>query len=392
MPLEYSPIIGVEGYKIISSDKPHNIELKVEYTGLICCPFCEATSLRKKDTFLRRIKHYSIGNQRSELLIKAHKYLCRNCGKYFNSRFPGIRPRFQSTENFRDEVAQKHHLGFSRSQSAKTLGISSSTVERCYKSYLIRKESHTKNASTPKVLGIDEKHFTKKKGYMTTLCDLKRHKVYDVTLGRSELSLSSYLKKLPDKENCKVIVMDLSETYRSIARKHFKSAMIVADRFHVVKLVNHHFLKTWADMDEVGRKNRGLLSLMRRHECNLKEEQRINLRRYLNKNPALEVLYDFKQSLMSLVLARVYSKKQAKHLIPRFLKSIEMLKSCGFKKMEVLGKTLENWQEEIVRMWRFSKTNSITEGLHNRMEEIIRRAYGFRNFENFRLRVLNYCS
>ena len=47
-------------------------------------------------------------------------------------------------------------------------------------------------------------------------------------------------------------------------------------------------------------------------------------------------------------------------------------------------------------MWRFSKKVSITEGLRNRMEEIIRRAYGFRNFENFRLRVYiivrNTCS
>lgn len=392
MPPNYNPIIGVEGYKIISSNKPYNIELKVEYVGVMKCPFCEGVSLRKKDTFLRRIKHYSIGNQRSELLIKAHKYLCKDCGKYFNSRFPGVQPRFRSTENFRDEVAQKHHWGFSRRQSAKTLGISSSTVERCYKSYLRRKESHTKNASTPKVLGIDEKHFTKKKGYMTTLCDLKRHKVFDVTLGRSELSLNGYLNKLPDKNNCKVIVMDLSETYRSIARKHFKSAMIVADRFHVVKLVNHHFLKTWSEMDEVGRKNRGLLSLMRRHECNLKEVQHVNLRRYLKKNPALEILYDFKQSLMSLILARVQSKRQAMELIPKFLKSLEMLEGCGFKHMERLGRTLDSWKEEIVRMWRFSKTNSITEGLHNRMEEIIRRAYGFRNFENFRLRVLNYCS
>jgi transposase len=388
----YSPIIGIDGYKIISSKEPHNIELTVEYVGLKSCPHCSSESLRTKDSFWRRVKHYSIGNQRSELLIKAYKYYCRSCHKYFNSRFPGIKPRFQSTEPFREEVAQKHHWGFSRSQSAKTLGISASTVERCYKSYLTQKRSHSKAGSCPKVLGIDEKHFTRKKGYMTTLCDLKRHKVFDVTLGRSELSLASFLKKLPDKKNCKVIVMDLSETYRSIARKHFTNAMIVADRFHVVKLVNHHFLKTWADLDEVGRKNRGLLSLMRRHEYNLSEEQRIRLRGYLKKNSGLEAIYDFKQKMMRLVLARVTHKSQARVLIPEFIDGVEMLRQSGLRWMKTLGETLWSWQEEIVRMWRFSKTNSITEGLHNRMEEIIRRAYGFRNFENFRLRVLNYCS
>lgn len=392
MPHKYSPIIGIDGYKINSTTEPSYIELQVEYTGSKSCPYCQGNRLRTKDSFWRRIKHYSIGNQRSELLIKAHKYLCRSCGKYFNSRFPGIRPRFQSTEPFREEVAQKHHWGLSRSQSAKTLGISSATVERCYKGYLKNKDSHRRNGSCPKILGIDEKHFTKKLGYMTTFCDLSRHKVFDVKLGRSELSWQGYLNKMPDKKNCKVIVMDLSETYRSIAKKHFTSAMIVADRFHVVKLINHHFLKTWGELDEIGRKNRGLLSLMRRHETRLKDEQRLRLREYLKKNPALELVYDFKQSLMGLILSRVYNKKQAMELIPDFLKSIELLKDSGLRWLERLGDTLDSWQEEIVRMWRFSKTNSITEGLHNRMEEIIRRAYGFRNFENFRLRVLHYCS
>ena len=42
-------------------------------------------------------------------------------------------------------------------------------------------------------------------------------------------------------------------------------------------------------------------------------------------------------------------------------------------------------------MWRFSKNNGITEGFHNKMEVISRRAYGFRNFENYRLRVLTHC-
>jgi transposase len=48
--------------------------------------------------------------------------------------------------------------------------------------------------------------------------------------------------------------------------------------------------------------------------------------------------------------------------------------------------------EEIVAMWRFTKNNGITEGFHNKMELINRQAYGFRNFENYRLRVKVMCS
>src|SRR5690625_1126370 len=45
----------------------------------------------------------------------------------------------------------------------------------------------------------------------------------------------------------------------------------------------------------------------------------------------------------------------------------------------------------IVRMWRFSRTNGLTESFHTKMEMLSRRAYGFRNFENYRLRVLAQC-
>ncbi|MFC0662155.1 transposase, partial [Eoetvoesiella caeni] len=45
----------------------------------------------------------------------------------------------------------------------------------------------------------------------------------------------------------------------------------------------------------------------------------------------------------------------------------------------------------IVGMWRFSKSNGITEGFHTKMKMISRRAFGFRNFENYRMRVLALC-
>jgi transposase len=76
------------------------------------------------------------------------------------------------------------------------------------------------------VPGIDEHFFSRKQGYATTLVDLKNHKVFDVVPGRSKASLHSYLKRLPGKEQVRVIVMNLSETYRQIARQYFLNAMI----------------------------------------------------------------------------------------------------------------------------------------------------------------------
>ena len=68
----------------------------------------------------------------------------------------------------------------------------------------------------------------------------------------------------------RVVCTDLARHYRSLVRKHFPKAKIVTDRFHVIRLINQHYLSCWRDLDPVASKSRGLLSLMRRHRHNLK--------------------------------------------------------------------------------------------------------------------------
>jgi len=227
--------------------------------------------------------------------------------------------------------------------------------------------------------------------YATTFCDLGHRKIYDVTLGRSQKDLKPYLDRLAGKDRVQVICMDLSTTYRAIAREHFPKALIVADRFHVIRLVNHRFLETWKHLDPKGHSNRGLLSLMRRLPKNLKPEQWERLKAYLKANPAVEAVYAFWQQLGRLLRLKSRTARHCRYLIPVFRKWVRQLRSSGFAPLRLLGETLESWQEEIVRMWRFTKNNGITEGFHNKMEMISRRAFGFRNFENYRLRVRVLC-
>jgi transposase len=70
---------------------------------------------------------------------------------------------------------------------------------------------------------------------------------------------------------------------------------------------------------------------------------------------------------------------------------IGTLQTSGLEPAVTLAKTLSDWTEEIVRMWRFSPNNGITEGFHRKMKLIQRRAYGFRSFHNYRLRVIAQC-
>ncbi len=241
------------------------------------------------------------------------------------------------------------------------------------------------------VLGIDEHSFSKKQGYATTLCDLRQHRIFDVVKGKSAQDLKSYLSQLQGKEKVKVICIDLSSSYRQLIRQYFPNAMIVADRFHVIRLLNQMCLQTYQKLDESMKYQRGILAALRTNPENLSPERKKKRDTYLAANPAIAAVYEFKQRLHQLLMYKHRKARQCKRLLPLFLARINQLKQSPFKALNTLGKTLYQWREEVVRMWRFTKNNGITEGFHRKMKLIQRRAYGFKNFENYRLRVRVLC-
>lgn len=381
-------IIGIPGIEIERVARDQGIQVWAKPSYRPRCKHCCSDSLKIKATHRRTVKHTRQGNQVMTLHLSVPKYYCHPCKRYFRHSFAGIRPRYRASEAFRLEVFEAHDGGITQYKLSKTHQVSPATVERWYQYHIGLKRSEMRNNSCPRVLGIDEHFFTRKKGYATTFVDLKNHKVFDVRLGRSESALRPYLRRLEEKDKVQVVVMDLSETYRSIARRYFPKATIVADRFHVIRLINQHFLKVWQQQDAEGRKNRGLLSLMRRHQWRLSDEQHANLMTYLADFPVLQALYVAKQKLVRFMLLKTLKAKRARAKLPAYLALLEQLKDSPLR---ALAKTLTSWMEPIVAMWRFSKSNGITEGFHNKMEMMSRRAYGFRNFENYRLRVLAHC-
>ncbi len=362
-----------------------------KYKGRKLCPHCNSSKVCSRGWRKRRLKHSRMGNRIVELRLRVRKLRCHKCKRQGMQRIAHILPRRRCSENYRMEVYEQHLGGVTQKGLSRTHKISPSTVERWFWDFLGKKYKELRGRECPKVLGIDEHFFTRKKGYATTFVDLKSHRVFDVALGRSASSLEGYLKQLKGRERVKIVVMDLSHTYRSIVQRYFPYARIVADRFHVVRLVSHHFQKLWSQIDPDGRKNRGLLNLFRSKRENLSEKQRLNFAAYLKQIPALETVDSIQQKLLALMRVKHINKFKARQLIPEFLALLEQLKNSGLAQLQGLANTLESWAEEIVRMWRFTKTNSITEGLHNHMEMISRRAFGFRNFQNYRLRVIVLC-
>jgi transposase len=385
-------VLGLPLYQIIDIQRTGGeVRISARYTGPKSCPHCRSERQRSKGWYQRVVRHENLGLRHSRLEVSARKWQCLDCGRQFRQRLPGILPGQHATEPFREAVYRQHLDGINRSRLGRREGIGAATVERHFRHGLERHAAERRSPLCPKVLGIDEHFFTRKKGFATTLCDLKNHSIYDVVLGRSEASLEAYLQRLEGKDKVRVVCMDLSSTYRALVKKHFPQAHIVADRFHVIRLINQQFLACWRDIDPLASKNRGLLSLMRRHRHNLKPEQKAKLKLYLDAFPALAVIYRFKQHLCYLLLKKHCTRTQCVPLVARLLSAVDQLRQARLPQLVTLGETLHSWREEIARMWRFTRNNGITEGFHNKMETISRQAYGFRNFESYRLRVKVLC-
>ena len=388
----FKDIINLPGFTIEKTEGYNPMIICARYTRPPRCVHCHSKHLRTKDTFIREVRHVTIGLRTTYVRFKSHKFVCKDCGRYFNQQFLGIKKWKRVTEPHRQEVFYHHCNGESQKDLSDWLRLGKSTIERWFQDYYYLKNQELLTRQCPAVLGIDEHSVCKKKGYSTTLCDLKKHRVFDVVQGRSESEMRTYLTQLKGKENVRIICMDLSSPYRKLAQRYFPNAQIVADRFHVVRLVLYHLTKVTVSLDpELRYKRRGVSKWMRTNRVNLNDSQRQNLDEYLAKHIAIKCIYDFKETLIALLNQKKQSKKQIRPLVQDFLRYIEQLKQTPFDACQTLAKTLEQWQEPIALMLRVTKSNGITEGFHRKMKLIQRRAYGFKNFENYRLRVRILC-
>jgi transposase len=205
--------------------------------------------------------------------------------------------------------------------------------------------------------------------------------------------LREFLLSLKGRERVKVVCIDMNSSYRSLVRQWFPNAVIVSDRFHVIRLVQHHFTKVCKLLDEehISHGRGGLLRLLMTRPDKLKPEQLERLQAYFARQPALQAVYEFCRDLSELLRVKAQSRRDCLKYVAELLDRIRQLRQSPFAAMQTLGKTLFSWKEEVARMFRFTRNNGITEGFHRKMKLIQRRAYGFRNFENYRLRVRVLC-
>ena len=382
--------IGLKGYKEIGRESNAEEEVRLELEARRRrCRHCGSEKLVSKGPYERRVRHLDTFGRRSRLVIGMQRWLCRSCGRSFVPELPGIKPWRRSTEPWRASIYRDHQAGICASELAQMHKLGSATVERIYAEHTERKAKERISQECPMVLGLDEHRVHRGQPFATTFCDLKNRRIFDIVPGRSETELAPYLSRLRGRERVKVVCIDLSSAYRAIVRKWFPQARIVADRFHAVRLVLQHFGELAREIaPELKGRTGALLRTKKDHQS---AKQKARLEELFTSHPALRVIHEKMEELWELLSIKRRKRKECRPLAKRLLHLIEELKKSGFETLKRLSKTLNTWREPLATMWRFTRNNGITEGFHRKMKLIQRRAYGFKNFNNYRLRVIAQC-
>jgi len=82
------------------------------------------------------------------------------------------------------QVYRLHTQGVSRKDLSAQLDKSDGTISRHYDQIYELQNRKRMSMRCPEILGIDEHYFSKKDGYATTFCDLKKHRIFDISKGR----------------------------------------------------------------------------------------------------------------------------------------------------------------------------------------------------------------
>ena len=168
--------------------------------------------------------------------------------------------------------------------------------------------------------------------------------------------------------------------------------MIIADKFHLVRLANHavnmkrlEIMKdpnTWL----VKSRKSPLRKMLLRNGKKLHFHQERTLMHVFDRYPELNAFYRVKEMIHELYRIRGY-KRAHKHLT-RITDFIASLKMEGLKS---LRRTLMDWRKEILNYFKRRVTNGKTEGFNRKAKLIQRQAYGFKKFENYRLKLIYLC-
>jgi transposase len=302
-------------------------------------------------------------------------------------------------------VVKQMGAGQTVSHVARELGCcwdAINTAVRIYGAALL--DADTKRLKETTAIGLDETLFVKEGPYKhrfwsTTVCDVINHQLMDVIPTREFIEVAAWLRGRPHhvKENLEYGCLDMSRTYNAVFKVVTPKATRVIDRFHVMRHAIYAVDQTRRRVQQQREGHRG------RKTDPLYRARKLLVIRETTNDPGLQERLG---ALLALgdpdgEVAFAYSIKEA---VGRFYETEdpaeaeELLRDIidhGLKRsapfeVRTLARTLQNWFDQILAWHEAKVSNGPTEGMNNLLKRTKRVAFGFTNFQNYRIRALLY--
>jgi transposase len=364
-------------------------EVKHKLIGAVCLR-CGNFSLSGYDKRLITVQDAPIRGKTVVLKIHKRRYYCRPCKRVFSESIEGIMPRRRTTQRFRRSLLWACENFTDLKRVRRAYNCSNGLIFKILYEQLEMKLRERAKDPWPRTVGIDEHHFKRAKGvgkreFVSMFVDYNNKRLKEVVHGKTHEELWSSLEHIEGRENVRNAICDLADSYKSFIQGYFPNAEIIADKFHVLRLLTPAINRRRKEITGDKRTN-PVRKLLLRNAHNLQYYERTALQVWLNQCPELKEIYEFKEAMHRFYRIRGYHK--ASHALERM---IEQMRLSNISEIKTLRRTLEKWKNQILNYFKFRLTNARTEGYNNVAKVIKRRSYGFKNFKHYRLRLLSAC-
>jgi transposase len=354
------------------------------------CSACGSREVGPHGYAERRFHSLPIGGRYTFITLPIARVFCRNCRVTRQTRINFADPRRTYTKAF-----ERYALELSRCMTiqdvAHHLGVSWDIIKDIQRRDLERRFAKPKLQHLS-LIAIDEISVAKGHRYLTVVLDLKSGAVVFVGDGKGADALRPFWKRLRgSKAKIEAVAMDMSAAYREAVSKHLSEAVIVFDHFHVIKLFNEKltslrrqlYRKASTKLDRQILKGTRWLLLKNPENLEPERNERQRLEEALKLNRPLAAAYYLKEDLRQF-WSQV-DKESADTLLNDW---IARARASGIRVLKTFAKTLSSHREGLLAYYGHRISSGPLEGTNNKIKTMKRQAYGFRDHEFFKLKIM----
>lgn len=383
-------IAKVEFKPDLSGTMELHIELSFPRGSKFACPECEAETTAY-DTAPRTWRHLNFFQYKTYIHADLPRVRCGEHGVKTVS-VPWAREGSGFTLLFEGWVVElAKHLPVAT--IANMVDEHDTRLWRFIKHYV--DEARTReDYSEVNAIGIDE---TSKKGhkYVTVVVDLAQRKVIFVTNGKDSATVYRFVKDFKEHKgipgNIKIVTCDMSLGFKKGINEHFVNSSTVIDKFHVIKHINEALDEVRRDEVKRGPWYKHLLSkskwLWLKNDANLTDKQLERKESLMHKRLKTARAYAMRVTLQD-IYETSFDRTTAEE---RLNQLYNWLTRSRLTPMKNFAKLLKNHWQEILNYFDYRYTNAILEGMNSLIQNIKRRARGFRNDEYFKTMIYLGC-